>query len=83
MCDHFWYGKQRAEGSDDRVALEIDGVRFEEASPDEWRAMLEESARRELGMSLAEFERAYWAGELDPEKPGVAELALLIPPRRA
>lgn len=67
--------------ADARVAFEVDGVRIEEATPEEWQAMLEEIAQHDLGMSLAEFERAYWAGELDPCEGRVAGLAVLMPER--
>jgi hypothetical protein len=55
----------------------VEGVQFLE--PDGWRAMLEEVAQRDFGMSLSEFERAYRAGELDSCESRVAALAVLLP----
>lgn len=67
---------------DAREVFEVDGVRFEEATPEEWQAMLEEIALRDLGMTLAEFERMYLAGDLDPCESKVAGLAILMPERQ-
>ncbi len=52
-----------------------------EASPDQARDLLDHAAQRLLGMSGEEFRRAWAAGELDgePERPGVAEVAMLLP----
>ena len=57
----------------------VEGVRIEMATEEEWQAMLEELAQRELGMSAEAFCRAYQAGELDPEAPEVARVAILLP----
>jgi hypothetical protein len=45
----------------------------------EGRAMLGERTRRELGMSLEEFEAAYDAGTLDTERDDVIGLIMLLP----
>lgn len=75
--------QQLPEGGDgSREVFEVDGVRFEEATAEEWQAMLEEMALRDLGMTLAEFERAYSAGDLDPCESKVAGLAILMPERQ-
>jgi hypothetical protein len=52
-----------------------------EASPEEGRELLDRAARRLLGMSGDEFQQAWAAGEFedDPERPGVAEVAMLLP----
>ncbi len=42
------------------------------------RRMLGERTRRQLGMSLEEFERAYDTGKL-PDTPQVEHLAMLLP----
>ena len=49
-------------------------------SKDEGWAILEEQARLHLGMSAAEFVRAWDAGEItDPDRPGVMSVVLLLP----
>lgn len=46
----------------------------------EGRELLDRQARRHLGISAEEFERAWEAGELDPEAdPNVARVAMLLP----
>jgi hypothetical protein len=40
------------------------GTPIVERTPEEYAAYLERQVRREIGMSVAEFERAYTAGEL-------------------
>ena len=46
----------------------------------EGRELLDRQSRRRLGMSGAEFRRAWKAGELDPEADlEVARVALLLP----
>jgi hypothetical protein len=50
-----------------------------ELSREEGRRMLDERVRRELGMSLEEFEAAYDAGELDMERDAVIGLVMLLP----
>lgn len=55
----------------------VEGVEF--LSLEEWQGMLEDMAGRDFGMSLAEFARAYRAGELDPCESRVAALAVLLP----
>lgn len=46
-----------------------------ELTRDEGRALVGEQAQSLLHMTLEEFERAYDAGELDPEAPGVLDVA--------
>jgi hypothetical protein len=46
----------------------------------EGHELLDRQARRYLGMTAAEFRRAWEAGELDPEAdPNVARVAMLLP----
>jgi len=61
------------------VAFEVDGVRVEEATPEEWEAIIERAARHHLGMSAQEFRRASAAGELDGDRSDVLAVALLLP----
>lgn len=50
-------------------------------SDDEGRALLDEAARRYLGMSGAEFLMAWDSGKFqdDPDRPEVMRVAMLIP----
>jgi hypothetical protein len=48
-------------------------------SAEEGRAIIDERARRFLGMSGEEFRRRYEAGELDPDNDNVLRVALLLP----
>ncbi len=50
-----------------------------ELTREEGRRMLDERTRRELGMSLDEFEAAYDAGTLDMERDAVIGLVMLLP----
>ncbi len=50
-----------------------------ELSREEGREMLDERTRRELGMTLEEFEAAYDAGTLDMNRPEVEHLVMLLP----
>ena len=50
-----------------------------ELTREEGRRMLDERTRRELGMSLDEFEAAYDAGTLDTERDAVIGLIMLLP----
>jgi hypothetical protein len=50
-----------------------------ELDREEGRRMLDERTRRELGMSLVEFEAAYDAGTLDLERDAVIGLIMLLP----
>jgi hypothetical protein len=50
-----------------------------ELTREEGRRMLDERTRRELGMSLEEFEAAYNAGALDIERDDVIGLVMLLP----
>jgi hypothetical protein len=58
-------------------------VRF---TPEQWAAYLERQTQREMGISVAEFRRAYAAGELEDGDVAVDELVSLLlrsVPRRA
>ncbi|MGH2354540.1 MAG: hypothetical protein ACRDJN_23275 [Chloroflexota bacterium] len=50
-------------------------------TPEEGQRLLDEQARRYLGMSGAEFVRAWKAGKFaaDPDRPEVVRLAMLLP----
>jgi hypothetical protein len=50
-----------------------------ELSREEGRKMLDERTRRELGMTLKEFEAAYDADTLDLDDPAVEHLVMLLP----
>jgi hypothetical protein len=50
-----------------------------ELTRDEGRKMLDERTRRMLGVTLAEFEAAYDAGQLDMTRPEVEHLVMLLP----
>jgi hypothetical protein len=45
----------------------------------EGRALIDERARRFLGMSGEEFRRRYEAGQLNPDDDNVLRVALLLP----
>jgi hypothetical protein len=49
-----------------------------ELSQEDFIALLEERVQACLGITLAEFVAQLNAGELDPEAPRVAELAILV-----
>jgi len=47
---------------------------------EEGQAILDEQARRSLGMSGADFARAWRAGKIkDPDRPEVMHVAMLLP----
>jgi hypothetical protein len=50
-----------------------------ELTREESREMLDERTRRELGMTLEEFEAAYDAGTLDRDRSDVIGLIMLLP----
>ena len=52
-----------------------------ELDREDFAAFLDERVRASLGMSLAEFVAALRSGELDPESPRVASLAILVDAR--
>jgi hypothetical protein len=56
-----------------------DEPRARELTREEGRRLLDERARRFLGMSGEEFRRRYEAGELDPDNDHVLGVALLLP----
>jgi hypothetical protein len=70
---------ERTEEALERVSFEVDGLRVEEATSEEWEAAIERAARHFLGMSADEFRRAYAAGELNPDRSDVLAVALLLP----
>lgn len=52
-----------------------------EFTPEDFLALLDERVRGTLGISLDEFVAQLKSGELDPESPGVASLAILVDAR--
>jgi hypothetical protein len=54
------------------------GTPVVELSRDEYDAYLEEETERAVGMTVADFIRAYEAGELDDSNPAVSELLALL-----
>jgi len=65
------------------VAVEPD-VRIHEATPEEGVAIVDQAARRELGMGGAEFLRRWDRGEIeDTDRPEVMRVAILLPFARA
>lgn len=50
-----------------------------ELSVEEWDRLIDERARRFLGMSGEAFRRAWEVGELDPERDDVLRVAMLLP----
>jgi hypothetical protein len=60
--------------------------RIHEASDEEWQRMLDRAARYYLNMSGADFERAWTAGEIDPNDPAthsnVMAVLMLLPRER-
>ena len=61
------------------VSEAADEPRARELTREEGRRLLDERARRFLGMSGDEFRRRYEAGELDPDDDHVLGVALLLP----
>jgi hypothetical protein len=53
-------------------------VEPKELDRDDFLAFLEERVQEAFGMTLAEFTESLRRGELDPEKPQVASLAILV-----
>jgi hypothetical protein len=56
-----------------------DEPRARQITVEEGRALLDDRARRFLGMSGDEFRRRWEAGELDPDDDRVIGLAMLLP----
>jgi hypothetical protein len=50
------------------------GTQVIDRTPEEEAAYLERQVQREMGMSVAEFKRAYAAGELDDAHPSLGYL---------
>jgi hypothetical protein len=51
-----------------------------ELSPEEWDQLVDEKARKYLGMSGVEFERRLKAGEIDiDDSPDVTRVAMMLP----
>jgi hypothetical protein len=56
------------------------GTDVRQVSPTEGERLLDEQARRYLGMTADEFARRWAAGELDPDDhPDVMRVAMLLP----
>jgi hypothetical protein len=49
-----------------------------ELDSEDFRVLLDERVRRALGISLQQFIEQLRAGELDPESPEIAGLAILV-----
>lgn len=54
------------------------GTQIVERTPEEYAAYLERQVQREMGMSVAEFTRAYAAGKLDDADVAVDYLVSLL-----
>jgi cytidylate kinase len=54
------------------------GTQIVERTPEEYDAYLERQVQREMGMSVAEFERAYAADELDDADVAVDYVVSLL-----
>ena len=54
------------------------GTPIVERTPEEYAAYLERQVQREIGMSVAEFKRAYAAGELDDADVAVDYVVSLL-----
>jgi hypothetical protein len=50
-----------------------------ELSQDEWRKLVNKLAQHYFSMSADEFATALKAGRLDPDRPEVMRLAMLLP----
>jgi hypothetical protein len=51
-----------------------------ELSPEEWEQLVDDKARKYLGMSGEEFERRPNAGEIDiDDSPDVTRVAMMLP----
>ena len=61
-----------------RVTETAAGTPVVELTPEEEAAYLERHVQREMGMSVAEFTRAYLAGELDDMVPDVDDIVGLL-----
>ena len=61
-----------------RITETAAGTPVIERTPEEEAAFLERQVQREIGMSVAEFTRAYVAGELDDADVAVDELVSLL-----
>jgi hypothetical protein len=71
---------KREQAIDERVSFEVDGVRVEEASPEEWEAIIDRAARHYLGMSGAEFKAAWASGAFAGEdRNDILAVAMLLP----
>jgi len=61
-----------------KVSETAAGTPVVEFTPEEHAAYLEREVQAELGMSVAEFTRAYAAGELDDVVPDVDDIVGLL-----
>jgi hypothetical protein len=59
-------------------------IEIRELGPEEWAQLVDEKARKLLGMSGEEFERRLRAGEIDiDDSPEVTRVAMMLPLRGA
>jgi hypothetical protein len=61
-----------------KMGLRSATIEPKELSGDDLRALLDVEIRQAFGMSLTEFTAALERGDLDPESPRVAGLAVLV-----
>jgi hypothetical protein len=58
------------------------GNEIRELSPEQWDQLVDEKARKYLGMSRGEFERRLRSGEIDiDDSPAVTRVAMMLPLR--
>lgn len=57
---------------------ETDGTQVIDLTDEEYAAYLERQVQREIGMSVAEFTRAYYAGELRDRVPDVDNIVGML-----
>ncbi len=69
----------RCEMATGAVTDAADEPRARELTREEGQRLLDQRARRFLGISGDEFRRRYGAGELDPDDDHVLGVALLLP----
>jgi CubicO group peptidase (beta-lactamase class C family) len=60
------------------ITYTVAGTQIIERTPEEYAAYLERQVQREMGMSVAEFRRAYAAGELDDADVAVDYVVSLL-----
>ena len=74
-------GAQRHAVVEDRLTLNDDDVTIDELTPEEAWDVFDRAARNDLHMTGEEFLRRWDAGAFraDPDRPGVMDVAMLIP----